>query len=154
MDGHGYYGHENWLTRLNYSPRARGLLATAVVGLVALPIYSLDHGAQAMTLPTFLRGRLWDGFGGFLHASFNKTITGWNTPVNMTYGLFNPSTIEIAQGLGLWEGTFDWGDFGAYAVGALAFGAYDAAAKALYDSGATIPVYKALGIQDRRVADW
>lgn len=47
----------------------------------------------------------------------------------------------------------DWGDFGAFAIGALAFATFDLSAKALYDTEITKPIYRALNIQDRRIND-
>lgn len=150
METYEYNGHENWQTRLNYSSRARGLLATVIVGVVALSLHHVDRGPQAMALPPFLRGKIWDGFGGFLFTSSFKAAHGSSTLNNMACGFSWISTYEIGQGLGLLDGTFSWGDFGAYAVGTLIFGAYDRIARDLYDSGITIPLYTSLGIQDRR----
>jgi hypothetical protein len=142
---------ENWQTKLNYSEHAKGLMALTVLAPMAIASEFIEIGSAAKLLPQFLRGHLFDGFGGLTQSALNKMVFGQGIKSNVAAGFITNSIIEVYQKFNIIPGTFDWWDFAAYAAGALAFGLYDQSAKALYDSGVTKPIYKALGIQDRRL---
>lgn len=61
------------------------------------------------------------------------------------------SVYEVMQYMNNGYG-YDTGDFAAYAVGSLNWIGLHKGAKRLYDSGLTMPIYKALGIIDRRLS--
>lgn len=147
----GYSGnHENLITKINYSGRVKGAFGMAIFGVPALALRSLERGPTGQALPIFMRGRLFDVMAAPWHASLNKVLVGDNFAMNFGAAIVAPTLIEISQGVGLTDGTFDAGDIAAYTVGALGWAAFEGTAKAMHDSGLTLPIYRVLGIQHRK----
>ncbi len=147
---------ENLITKINYSERAKAALGLAFFGAGSFIAFSIDRGvvADAINLPNMLRGRLYDSFGPICYALGSKLLLGQDEFELHTAAGTVPIAIEVGQLLHIRHGTFDPGDFAAYGVGLVGWVAYDKAAKALYDSGITKPLYRVLGIQDRRIEPW
>lgn len=141
---------ENLITRINYSPQIKGALGSLIFGIPALAFERLDRGNYAQNLPNFMRGRLFDSMSVPVTASMNKIFMGDKFEVNLISGIIVSCAIEIGEGLHFWAGTFDLGDFLAYGVGAVIWTAFEESAKSLHDSGATLPIYKAMGIKHRK----
>lgn len=143
---------ENWQTRLNYSPRAKGVLSLAAFYAGSLAARSFNEGIASIRTPPYMVGRVRDIFAGAVQASAAKAIlNSENTLALSACGFIANASSELYQGIGWEQGTFDPGDFVAFGVGAIAWGLFDKSAKLLYDSGATKPIYNVLNIRDRRI---
>ncbi len=94
-----------------------------------------------------------DAAGTSSNAALNKYIINeQNGTILSAGGAMAAQTIfEMGQGIGFFPGTFDPGDIIAYGIGALAWIGIDAAARRLYYSGLTKPIYSLLDIKDRRL---
>jgi hypothetical protein len=139
---------ENLITKINYSGRIKGVVGMAIFGVPALVLRSLERGPSRQSLPVFMRGRLFDVMAAPCSASFNKLLFGDDFFMNFAAAIITPALFEISQGVE--DGTFDPDDIVAYTVGALGWAAFEGTAKAIHDSGVTLPIYKMLGIQHRK----
>jgi len=141
---------ENLITKVNYSGRVKGVFGMAIFGVPAMALKSLERGPSGQSLPIFMRGHLFDVMAAPFSASLNKVLVGDNFAMNFGAAIWAPTLIEIAQGVGLTDGIFDIGDIVAYVVGAVGWAAFEGTAKAIHDSGLSLPVYRVLGIQHRK----
>ncbi len=139
---------ENLVTRINYNPRVKSALALAFFGASAFALKRLELSQQP--LPSVMRGRLFGTCATPVIAPLIGFITGADMPrARAAAGLFAPCYYEYLQSIGKAKGTFDQGDFAAYALGAIGWALFDGCARALHDSGLTNPIYGALGINRR-----
>jgi hypothetical protein len=146
-----YQGNqENLITKINYSGRVKGAFGMVIFGVPAMALRSLERGPSGQSLPIFMRGHLFAVMAAPWHASLNKALIGDNFAINFGAAIVGPTLTEIAQGVGLTDGTFDAGDIAAYVVGAVGWAAFEGTAKAIHDSGLSLPVYRAFGIQHRK----
>lgn len=145
---------ENFITKLNYSEKAKGLLAMSMFGILAVAAKFFEYGPTKAVLPPWMVGRMFDAFTVPVFVPAFKAYLGENEPP-LTYevisALFYGFSRELLQKTSIpFRGTYDPGDFVAMSIGVPIWLAYDGSAKILYKSGITKPIYKALGIQDRR----
>lgn len=146
-----YQGNqENLITKINYSGRVKGAFGMVIFGVPAVALRSLERGPSGQSLPIFMRGHLFGVMAAPWHASLNKVLVGDSFAINLGAAIVGPTLTEIAEGVGLTDGTFDVGDIAAYVVGAIGWAAFEGTAKAIHDSGLSLPVYRALGIQHRK----
>src|SRR3989344_6339415 len=138
---------ENFQTLLNYSRFSKAAFGILVFGIPALVARMIDRGPASKNIPIFMRGRFFDAFAGPYSASLNKIFFNDNFLANATAGLVYPTLQEFAQGVGWIDGTFDWGDIAAYAVGTLAWMGFEGSAKVIHDRGWSLPIYRALKIK-------
>ncbi|MBI3559200.1 hypothetical protein HY085_02285 [Candidatus Gottesmanbacteria bacterium] len=150
---------ENLITRINYSESAIGLFQLAFLVPAWGFTYLFEHDPHTK-LPPLLFGHIHDVTFPPVYASVSRTMPEYvwkcTSNQNMLRGFAFASTIEIGQFAGFAPGTFDPLDFVSYGIGAVAWRAWDETAKGLYNLKVrnryiTSPVYKALGIQDKRV---
>lgn len=145
---------ENLQTRLNYSRVAKTAVEMALFGFTGILAQDVERSSLANVLP-IIRGHLFDTFGGAFQSSYYKVFYRKPSIVRaVASGLVINSFQEVAQGLNILSGTFDPLDFAAFGLGGTLFWAFDRTAKAIYDSGMTMPLYSMLGIQDRRISLW
>lgn len=141
---------ENRATRINYSARAKGFMALSVFFPIAVSLAFFEKSQTGQRiLPDFAKGRLYDTMAVPVIASFDKFRGDDKFENNLATGLMVPTMMEMGQWLGLY-GTFDWGDFAAYGLGAAAWVVFDRTAKAVHDSGLTLPIYRALKIKHKK----
>lgn len=138
------------LTYINYNPAMKAVFGAVIFGAAGLALQSIEQGVTGQSLPRFMRGRLADVMGAPFAGVWSKGLIGDNFKLNLAAAMAIPSAVEIAQAFSRLPGTFDWGDFGAYAVGTAFWAVFEGSAKALHDSGITVPIYRALGIKHRK----
>ncbi|OGZ27905.1 MAG: hypothetical protein A2427_04910 [Candidatus Nealsonbacteria bacterium RIFOXYC1_FULL_40_7] len=142
---------ENLITKINYSGRLKGLFGMVMFGIPALALRTFEQNPSVrQSLPIFMRGKLFDVMAAPWHASLSKVFFGDLYLMNLASAMISPSITEISQGLGLIDGTFSVGDFAAYAIGTICWAAFENTAKTIHDSGLSLPIYRALGIQHRK----
>ncbi len=141
---------ENLITRVNYSSKLKGTFGIVIFGATALALKSLERGPSSQYLPSFMRGRLFDVMSAPWEASLSKMLVGDSFRLNAGFAFTVPALIEATQGVGFSEGTFDEGDFAAYAIGTLGWIAFEGTAKVLHDSGLTLPLYRVFGIRHKK----
>ena len=141
---------QNLITKINYSSIVKGAFGMAIFGVPAIALRSLERGPSRQSLPIFMRGHLFDVMAAPVHASLNKVLVGDSFAMNFGAAIVGPTLTEIDERVGLVEGTYDTGDIAAYVVGAVGWAAFEGTAKAIHDSGLSLPVYRVLGIQHRK----
>lgn len=122
-----------------------------IFGIPALALQTFEKTPSVRkSLPVFMRGKLFDVMAAPWHASASKIFFGDDFVMNLSSAIISPSLTEFSQKFGLTDGTFDPGDFVAYAVGAAGWAVFENVAKAIHDSGFSLPIYRTLGIQHRK----
>lgn len=151
---------ENLITKINYSARAREIVALGITTPFALAALVLDRSKLPNISIGVFEGHALDFFGGLSAPILFRAVAGdiiKNRIYNAITGCVTVSGSEFSQLIGgqgidpLEKATFDPKDFIAYGVGVLAWYLVDYSAKKLYDSGLTRPLYRVLHIRDRRV---
>lgn len=164
-------GKPNLITRLNYSETAKGLLALGIITPIALTVNFYDKGVVPSRFPTWMMYHMFDFFASPVNGASLRTVTsiaglmtgnnadyvqfGGNKNLRISYPVFEsiwatvPNFVTEAFQYGK-QGFDPVGDGIAYTLGGFAWYAFDRSARKLYESGLTIPLYKALGIQDQR----
>ena len=147
---------ENWITRLNYDPVAKLLLFNTVLMSMAFLAHAVETDPSTPRT-NILPGHITD----FLDSSALTCLIGSLarevkeddsiTALPIAIGTLLPSINEYLQKAGVVNGFYDPKDYLAFLAGSVFWALFDKSAKALYDSGATKPIYKMLGIQDRRL---
>lgn len=136
---------ENLITRINYSERGKGLLGLATT--VPFLVLSYDLSKQiGNRIPA-------DIAWGVMLPSCMKTLAGSN--------LDRTGLAKMGFAVNLFRDIFRFSLFGdknitlatvpAQVAGTLLWMGFDRSAKALYDSGKTMSLYRLLHIQDRRL---
>lgn len=140
---------ENFATKLNYDQTARNLLAFGFFGALGMGAGYFD---RSETTPPLLQGHIRDSLSVLVYGPMQRLTSNKNfgTIDSAIRGFGIASAIEGTQYLKLLPGTYDPYDFLAYGVSAIAWISFDSAAKTLYNSGFTKPMYRRLHIKDQR----
>lgn len=140
---------ENLITRINYSGKAKGILGvTAIIGASALAWHPLEQAIAGQFLPTFVPKLLFNLTVGPCSASLSKILHGDDFRGNIRGAIFVSTVFGISESMA--GGTSEIGDVTALAIGTVGWAAFEKTAKKLHDSGLTLPIYRALGIQHRK----
>lgn len=138
----GHRSVENVITRINYSPRAKGaLIAASFITAGALTIAAgMEHfHANPTQLPLDSVENI-AGQGEIMASSAGLVKT-----------IFDKDNFYLETGAIPVGALLSSGQLFPSLVGAAIWIVFDSAAKALYDTGATKPLYKVLRIRDRRI---
>lgn len=144
---------ENLRTRINYSP----VVETALPVMEMLAISAIGRHSAVTEIPA-LNALFEQNFTAFFSGAVLSMMIShayrsrgdWATTVRIGF-----STLALIQLYNLYSNSGDLTKVGVslaiFGTGMGSFFALRSAARGLYNSGATIPIYRALGVQDRRI---
>lgn len=143
---------KNWQTRVNYGPGARALMLGAVVLPTAFAAKVIESVPNSMP-PGMegLRGHLFDMFA-IPAFSCLYSLIGASVCQSLVLGTTQAAILENLQRIEalketVFGGTYDKTDFLAYGLGLATMVAFEASARVLHDTGATLPIYRILNIE-------
>lgn len=94
-----------------------GLVGMGLFGFSGTAVKIFEMSSLGDVLPVVVRGHTHDFLSSIAFSYLSRYATNKNVLVNASLGLGVTSAVEIAQGLGIYEGTFDTKDFVAYGLG-------------------------------------